>query len=72
MSHFVDFKNLKHARMLIYHTLVIHSDFHTASALNSAKDDSEILHLLPMMAIWEMPSQTRPDDALTCVSLTQF
>lgn len=72
MSHFVDFKNLKHACMLIYHTLAIHSDFHRASALNSEKDHSEILHLLPMMAIWEMPWQTRPDDALTRVSLIQF
>lgn len=46
--------------------------FRLPQALNSAKDDSEILHLLPMMAIWEMSSQTRPDDALRCVSLIQF
>ena len=68
MSHCVEFEILKYVHMLIQHTIDTYSGFQWASAISSEGDDSEIAHLLEMMAILEMPLQTGADDSLTCVS----
>lgn len=55
--------------MLIHHTTDTCSEFQGASALSSEKDDSEIAHLLDVIAVLKMPLQIGADDALTYVSI---
>ena len=43
--------------MLVHHTIDTCSEFQGAPALSSEKDDSEIAHLLEVIAILKMPLQ---------------
>ena len=55
--------------MLIGHTVDTCLEFQWTSAWSSEGDDSEIAHLLEMMAILEMPFQIKTDDAHTYMSI---
>lgn len=48
--------------------LLIHSKFQWASALSSAKGNSEIAHLLMLVAILETPLQIGADGTLASAS----
>lgn len=54
--------------MLIHHTADPYSEFQWASALSSEKADSEIVHLLQVMAVLERPLQSEADDNPSCVA----
>ena len=64
MFNFVEFRKGKYTHTLIHHTIDTYSEFWRASALISEKEDSEIIHLLEIVLILEMPLQIEDDDAL--------
>lgn len=53
---------------MIHHTTDTCSEFQGASALSSEEDDSEIAHLLEVIAILKMTLEIGVDDALMCIS----
>ncbi|MGE9501631.1 DDE-type integrase/transposase/recombinase, partial [Escherichia coli] len=68
--HFAEFGNLKY----VHHTIDIFSGFQWATALNSEKAVSVIIHLLEVMAVMGIPAQIKTDNAPAYVStkLEQF
>ncbi|EGV93609.1 HERV-K_3q27.3 provirus ancestral Pol protein [Cricetulus griseus] len=62
--HFAEFGNLKY----VHHTIDKFSGFHWATALNSEKADSVIVHLLEVMAVMGIPAQIKTDNAPGYVS----
>lgn len=66
MFHFVEFENVKYLHVLIHHTVDASSEF--KGALSFERKNSDIVHLLEMVAILEMPLQIEANDALTYVS----
>lgn len=50
--HFIEDRGLKYVQLLLYYTIDTSSEFQWVSALRSGKADSEIGHLLEMVAIY--------------------
>ena len=59
--HFVEFKELICMHMLIHHMTDTCSESQRASALSSERADSEIAHLLEMIAFLETPFKLEVD-----------
>ena len=66
--YFIEFGEWSYVHVLIHRIDDTGSDFQAASALSSKKADSEIAHLLEVVAFLDVPLQTEVG-ALTYVSI---
>jgi hypothetical protein len=64
MFHFVKFGGLRYVHLSVHQTVDVYSEYPWDFALNSEKADSEIAHLLEVIAILEMPLLIKADVAI--------